>query len=301
MLFSNTILASLTFFAPIAPVAKAETLPIRAISFNIRGENANPGEGEEHWTVRSPLFAEQVSEAVSGAPEGAPTLFGMQEVHHSQLVEIKTGLGPEWEHVGVGRDDGNQGGDYSPILYQSDILELVWNETKWLSETPDEPSLGWGANHRRTVSNAVFEHVETGQRFIASNTHLDHAFLEARTEGVRLIDELLRAVQQEFGPLAVVMTGDFNSEPEGDDAYKTVQELGYLQDVYELSGDRRGSYDTFSGFTPDTRHKRIDYVFVGPQGEDKWNVGAYEVLDNLVEGVYISDHRAVVADLELKY
>lgn len=300
-MLSTTILASLTLFAPIAPIAKAETLPIRAISFNIRGENANPGEGEEHWTVRGPLFAGQVSEAVRGAAEGAATLFGMQEVHHSQLVEIKSGLGSEWEHVGVGRDDGNQGGDYSPILYQSDILDLVYNETKWLSETPDEPSLGWGANHRRTVSTAVFEHVETGQRFIASNTHLDHAVLKARTEGMRLIDEQLRAVQEQFGPLAVVMTGDFNSEPEGDDAYKTVGDLGYLDDVYELSSDRRGPYDTFSGFTPDTRHKRIDYIFVGPKGEDKWNVGAYEVLDNLVEGVYISDHRAVVADLELRY
>lgn len=300
-MLTTTILTSLTFFARIAPIAKAETLPVRAISFNIRGVNDNPGEGEEHWTVRGPLFAEQVSGAVSGAPEGAATLFGMQEVHHSQLVEIKSGLGPEWEHVGVGRDDGNEGGDYSPILYQSDILDLVWNETLWLSETPEKPSLGWGANHRRTVSNAVFEHIETGQRFIASNTHLDHAFIEARIEGMRLIDELLRGVQEEFGPLAVVMTGDFNSEPEGDDAYKTVQDLGYLEDVYELSEDRRGSYDTFSGFTADTRRKRIDYIFVGPKGEDKWNVGAYEVLDNLVENVYISDHLAVVADLELKY
>lgn len=288
----------LTWLGLAAPAVTAAELPIRFVTFNIRGGSDNPVEGEELWSVRRPLVGDTLSNAASAAD--GPTIFGLQEVHPNQLVDVKEALGDGWSHVGVGRDDGKNGGDYSPLLYDSNDLELIFEETKWLSETPDKPSFGWGASNRRTASIAVFEHKKTKQRFIASNTHLDHEIPEARVEGVKLILDWIRAAQKEYGPLSVGFTGDFNSEPD-EDAHSELEKIGYVADVFEVSGDKKGPEETFTGFTEEDRKKRIDYIYVGPVGKDKWEVGTYEVVDNLVDGVYSSDHRAVVVDLTLEY
>ena len=288
----------LAYLGLAAPAITAAELPLRFVTFNIRGATEKPVEGEEFWSVRRPLVGDTLTNAVSAAD--GPTLIGLQEVWHKQLVDLKEALGDGWSHVGVGRDDGKEGGDYSPILYDSNDLELIWDETKWLSETPDKPSFGWGANNRRTASIAVFEDKKTGARFIAANTHLDHEIPKARVEGVKLIIEWIRSAQEEYGPLAVGLTGDFNSEPD-QDAHSELEKIGYVADVYELSKDHKGPDETFTGFTKDDRKKRIDYIYAGPEGEDKWKIGGYEVLENLIDGVYASDHRAVVSDLTLQY
>jgi hypothetical protein len=51
----------------------------------------------------------------------------------------------EWSYIGVGRDDGKQGGEYSPIIYRPHIWKLEHFETVWLTDTPSEPSKYPGA------------------------------------------------------------------------------------------------------------------------------------------------------------
>lgn len=291
----KNIVAWLAFAGP-ASTAAAASLPLRFVTFNIRGASTNPVEGEERWDVRRPLVSGTLNQAADGA-EG-PTLIGLQEVWHKQLVDIKGDLGG-WSHVGVGRDDGNEGGDYSPILYDGNVLDLVWNETKWLSETPDEPSYGWGASNRRTYSIAVLEHKETEERFIAANTHLDHEIPEARVNGLRIIIDRLRATREEYGDLAIGFTGDFNSEA-GEDAHKEMESEGYLRDLYEVATEHIGPDETFTGFVDSDRKKRIDYIYFGPE-DAGWEVGPYEVKENKIDGVLASDHRAVIGDLTLQY
>ena len=69
-----------------------------------------------------------------------------QEVLHNQIDDLQTLLGSSFDHVGVGRDDGAQKGEYSPIFYDaSQWVVLDW-ATKWLSKTPDVPgSKDWDA------------------------------------------------------------------------------------------------------------------------------------------------------------
>lgn len=296
MLFKNLLGA----LALAVPAVSAAELPVRVVSFNIRQATPTPGENEKPWKTRAPLVADKISGVASDAPKDAPVLVGMQEVLHNQLTDLKEELGDGWAHIGVGRDDGKEAGEYSPIFYKSDILEVVYQETKWLSETPDKPSYGWGANNRRIVTTGVFEHKETKERFIAANAHLDHEVPEARIGGVKVIIERLHAAQDEYGPLAVSLTGDFNSEPD-QDAHEEMAEIGYLEDLYEVSKDHEGPEDTYTGFAPGTEATRIDYIYVGPKGEGKWKVGKYEVVDNEVDGVFASDHRPVVGDLKLVY
>jgi hypothetical protein len=45
----------------------------------------------------------------------------------------------EWAYIGVGRDDGKEKGEYSPIIYRSRVWRVESWRTVWLSETPDRP------------------------------------------------------------------------------------------------------------------------------------------------------------------
>lgn len=48
--------------------------------------------------------------------ERKPHLIGLQEALDVQLLDLLNLL-PEYDYVGVGRDDGKRGGEYSPILF----------------------------------------------------------------------------------------------------------------------------------------------------------------------------------------
>lgn len=297
--------------------SRTTLLNLRIISFNIR--YAAPASGNEKgWDVRGPYVIDQLSEAATNttATGTVPVVVGLQEVLHEQLVDIKAGLNggssaataadDDWTHIGTGRDDGAEAGEYCPILYRRTAVNLLDSTQKWLSKTPDEPSLWPGAGSKRYVVVGVFEHAASGKRFIAANTHLDNASREARVEGIKIVLDVIRGVQDKWGPLGVTLSGDFNSEPTEDeeDAYSTLREDGYLRDLYTLAGDTRrsGPYTTFSGFEPDEEkevEKRIDFIHVGPDPEETWSVQDYQVIGNVVDDIYISDHKAVVGDITL--
>ena len=289
-----------------AAVVPRQTSPqdLRAVSFNIRYA-APASVYERPWSTRGPLVISQLKQATTSASgSGSVPIIGLQEVLHQQLLDIKKGLGSNWAHLGTGRDDGKQSGEYVPILYKTDTLKVLASTQKWLSKTPDKPSLWSGAGSRRYVVAAVFEVIGTGKRFIAANTHLDNVSQEARVEGVKIALQTIRALQSQWGSsLGVYLTGDFNSEPGSGDAYGTIDKDRYLDDLYNLAtaNQRAGPYGTFSDFDPKAElNNRIDFIWIGPNAANAWAVRKYEVLSNVVGGVYISDHRAVVGDVTLR-
>ncbi|KAK4443871.1 endonuclease/Exonuclease/phosphatase [Podospora aff. communis PSN243] len=287
------------------------SLPLRLVTFNIRYAATSLSTGEKPWSDRTctasnptpcrKVLLNQLSTIISTAPSNATTLIGLQEVLSSQLTDIKSHLGPSWSHIGIGRDDGNTRGEYSPILYRNDLLTLLFSETKWLSPTPDTPSFGWNAGSRRVVTLGVFESKATGKRFIHANTHLDNASAQARTEGIKVALGRVEAAQRAWGPLGVVLTGDFNSA-RGAEAHKVVADGGTMEELFDVAsaeGKIKGTNRaTFTGFRPGTL-TFIDFVWVGPKGGRRFGLQGYEIWDNVVQGVYVSDHRAVVGDVML--
>lgn len=293
----------LAAFALATSAAMAKTLPLRVVSFNIRYNATNLFTNEKPWADRKPYVVGQLKDTIARAPSGAQTFFGLQEVLLNQLQDIGSGLGSDWTYIGVGRDDGKTKGEYNPIFYRKSAVRLLSQTTKWLSPTPDVPSFGWDAGSRRMVNIGVFEDVETGERYIAANTHLDNASSEARSKGVQVVLDTIKSVQQNCGPSAVFLTGDFNSEP-GEDAYAAMVDSGCLGDLQTTAtaSQRFGDYDTFTGFDPtkvDSDKKRIDFIWVGPLADKSWQVVRYEVLSNVKNDVYLSDHRAVVGDVSI--
>lgn len=268
------------------------SLPLRIITFNIRYAATSLEANEKPWSTRRPLLINQVA---AQAAEASTTVIGLQEVLNNQLNDIKSGLGSQWAHIGVGRDDGATQGEYSPILYRTDVLRVLYSEVKWLSPTPDVVSFGWGAGSRRIVTIGVFEHIATGTRFIHANTHLDNVSSQARSEGIKVVVSRMKAVQQTWGQLPVSLTGDFNSAPNGD-AYSTLAGLNYVEDLWDLATHVGTNQLTYTGFSQ-TGQSRIDYIWIGPKDVLPYTPQTIEIVGNYVDGVFISDHRMVVGDV----
>lgn len=211
----------------------------------------------------------------------------------------------EWAYIGVGRDDGKQAGEYSPIIYQPRIWKLKEWKTVWLSETPEKPGKGWDAASVRIVTVGRWRHRGSGKSVVGMCTHFDDQGVKSRRESAKLVlqvvDEATRdKTNTTTDRVPVFVAGDLNSEP-NEEAYQILNgEDSVLQDVQEFGGLRYGDKNTFTGFQDSERKTEIDHVFLGPRGGEQWIVRAYAVLPNKFEdGVYNSDHKAVLGDVVL--
>jgi hypothetical protein len=84
------------------------------MSFNIRYGTAN--DGENSWANRREMVCNVLRRY-------EPDVVGLQEALRFQIDDIRSGL-PEYAEIGVGRDDGKTGGEYSAILYRKDRLDV---------------------------------------------------------------------------------------------------------------------------------------------------------------------------------
>lgn len=295
-------------------------LPIRLLTHNIRYATSSPFPGEERWDMRKPCLNSELRFHTAHCPE---SFICLQEVLHHQLVDILSGLNKprkKWDYIGVGRDDGQEAGEYSPIIYQPAFWMLRDSKSVWLSETPDRPSKSWDAACIRILTVGVFQHRETKKTVIAMNTHLDDQGSESRLQAAKIILQQIASFSgQSKGQdtLPVFLAGDFNSEP-NDEAYKTItSEESPMCDLQLLvpEDQRYGNLHTFTGFDGNPALlSRIDFLFINYthssdhnihnpskiEPVDQWTVEGYAILENSFEnGVYNSDHRAVIGDVML--
>ncbi|CAG8956052.1 hypothetical protein HYFRA_00011835 [Hymenoscyphus fraxineus] len=274
---------------------------LRIITHNIRYATQTPFEGEEPWTIRRPRLCSQLMFNSTATPE---TVICLQEVLHTQLVDIMASLNRsagdgKWSYVGVGRDDGKEAGEYSPIIYRSNIWKVVEWRTVWLSETPTTPSKGWDAASIRIVTVGVLEHLKSGKLVLIMSTHFDDQGSISRQESAKIILEIIEDEAKARDYSSVLLAGDFNSPPD-DGAYQIMtSSQSQMQDVGMLlpKEKRYGNELTFTSFGHvDNIPSRIDFIFSRKGNRD--TLLTYGVLSNRFDdGVYLSDHRACVADM----
>lgn len=185
-------------------------------------------------------------------------VFGAQEVRKKQLDYMMSKL-PDYEYIGVGRDDGKEKGEFCPVIYRSKEFKLLDGGTFWLSETPDQVSKGWDAACYRVCSWGYFQRKSDKSRFYFLCVHLDHKGKEARLEGAKLI---VNWVKENCKGENVIVVGDFNVT-QSSDSYKVFTDSGIFQDTYDIAKYRFAPTGTFNGFNP-RRYttQRIDHIFV---------------------------------------
>ncbi|PVH96389.1 endonuclease/exonuclease/phosphatase family protein-like protein [Periconia macrospinosa] len=292
------------FFILLAMKAAAD-IPIRLVSHNIRYATTSPFTGEKPWANRRPLLLAELKYNTLYNPE---SFICLQEVLHAQLMDIMSDLGGEWSYIGVGRDDGKEKGEYSPIIFRKGVWNVDSWETVWLSETPDVPGKGWDAASIRIVTVGTFVHQASKKEVIGMCTHFDDQGVVSRRESAKLILKVVDKVTKPGNSsssdrLPIFLGGDLNSEPSGEAFQILNARDSLLQDVKELANYKYGDTSTFTGFQDSTRKTLIDHVMVGKDNgnETNWRIKGYAVLENKFEdGVYNSDHRAVVGDVILK-
>lgn len=285
---------------------------LRVITHNIRYATQHPFKGEEPWTVRRRRILRELEYHV----RHNQAFICLQEVLHDQLSDIlddRSGLNrkhrqlreSEWAYIGVGREDGKQAGEYAPILYRSAVWELKASKTTWLSKTPDRPSKDWDAASIRILTIGIFQHRSSKAQIIVMNTHLDDQGSESRFYAANIIlREIEEMTDQGAGrdPLPVILAGDLNTGPD-DEAYKILtSEKSSLLDARSVDDAFHYGHDyTYTGFGDENEQKQLlDYVFLGPKGKNYWEVEGTAVLESRFDdGVYSSDHRAVIADVLL--
>lgn len=255
--------------------------PLTVLTYNIRFDN--PADGDDAWPKRRDFLAAQLR-------FHAPDVFGIQEGLHSQVSWLETAL-PAYARVGVGRDDGREGGEYSAIFYRRDRFRALQSGTFWLSPTPDTPSRGWDAALPRVCTYALLRDSLNGRSVWVFNTHFDHIGVEARRNSAALILQKINEKNPEGLP--VVVMGDFNAEP-GEAPVATLKTA--LADAREQSAEPPfgpdGTFNAFKFHEPVTR--RIDYVFVSA---GRLKVLKYAVLSDSRDCHYPSDHLPVLARL----
>ena len=218
-----------------------------------------------------------------------PDIFGVQEALSDQLTYVGDNL-PNYSYVGVGREDGKERGEIMAIFYNTSKIKLLEWGTYWLSETPDDPSKGWGANYERTMTWAKMQMKLNGMQFFYVNTHLDNHSGTARTEGLKLI--VNKIAEMNIDNLPVVLTGDFNVTP-GDDVLKVLDNAKMLD--ARTTATKTDDLPTFNGLGDENENPRvIDYIYY--RGFS--SCPDYETIVKTYENIpYISDHYPIVARL----
>jgi endonuclease/exonuclease/phosphatase family metal-dependent hydrolase len=200
-------------------------------------------------------------------------IFGAQEVTHPQLTDMLRLL-PDYDHIGVARDDGKQRGEYSPVFYNRERFVKLDGGTFWLSETPDKVSKGWDGLCRRVCSWGKFKDKSSKTIFWFFNLHMDHRGRTAQRESAKLIIE---HIKQMCGATAnVIITGDFNVK-QGSEPYNTFINSGIVKDSYEAADIRFAPTGTFNGFNASnfTTH-RIDHILVAESAKvERYGVLTY--------------------------
>lgn len=270
------------FFSLALMVHEVKSQELTAMSYNIRYDN--PGDGRDSWDQRKDFLIAQIA-------YHAPDVVGTQEGLLHQLQDMEGGL-DGYAFFGRGRDQGDDQGEHTAVFYNTARLELLKEETFWLSETPEVPSKGWDAALNRVCTYGKFRHRPSGREFYLFNTHFDHVGKTARSESVGLI--LRQVARVNSAGLPVVLMGDLNLEPDS----APIRQLGdSMDDAFALAGQTAyGPPGTFNGFDctqPVTR--RIDYIFIGP---GDFTVRSHAILSEFTGLGFPSDHFPVLARLE---
>ena len=259
---------------------------LSVLSFNIR--YATEKDGVNAWSHRKDL-------AASVFKDNDVDFAGLQEALITQINDLQERL-PNYAWVGVGRDDGKEKGELSPIFYRKDRFELIKSGTFWLSKTPEVvASKDWDAAITRIATWARFKEIKTGKEIMFVNTHFDHVGETSRQESAKIIAAKMTELAD---GLPTLLTGDFNT-PLGSKGIQTILDLKSpkLYNTQAISKKPHfGGEASFNGFGTAPERPYIDFVFATKH----FKVQKHGFIKLKQGDVFVSDHWPVWAALRLR-
>lgn len=307
---------------------KIQPMDFRIYSHNIKnGGHDVLVPGEEAWADRFAKIAASIR-----FNTGANSIVTLQECYKFQLDDLLGDLNrfspndsPEWLAYGAGRIDGKEEGEYVPILYRTADWELALGDTIWLNEKDPQSSLaGWDAKYARIVSYVTLKNKKTGNFINVFNTHFDHFGTMARVGSAQLIASKM----DKINGWPSFLSGDLNAEP-SDKSYRLLaskyHDLAKLATVYNSYGHLKLTVTGFGGEMLLGKGQNIDYIFApkyaikitqkpdcdgyyDKEKEKKKDPAAvhlylqlrqFGMLHSKFNGLYMSDHRPIVADYHM--
>lgn len=273
------------FFAMVSLNAQTKIQAnVNVMTFNVRYDN--PEDGTNNWEHRKENVLKMIRFKEAD-------ILGMQEVLAHQLKDIAANL-TEYGAVGVGREDGKEKGEYSPILYNKNKFTLIKSGYFWLSETPEKPSKGWDAACERIATWVQLKDKTTGKKLFVLNTHFDHRGEVARRESVTLVKTKIAQLSE---GMPQIMMGDLNATPDS----SVIQSLLTADKSISLLDSKKGAKIVYGpnwsfhdfGKIPFNDRPLIDYILV-TQGI---SVRKYAVFAETLNELFLSDHAPVFINI----
>ena len=252
------------------------------ITYNIKYDDYT--NGENSWNVRKVALLDLINTL-------SPDILGIQEglIHQVEFLASKMN---DYKYVGVGREDANRKGEYCAIFFNEKKYKLLKNSTFWLSESPNEVSIGWDAALERICTYSLLETINGGNKIWVFNTHFDHVGNIAREESARLILEKIKMLNIQEEPVLVM--GDFNALEKSNVIDILRQSLN--DTMRDADIEHKGPIGTFNNFLNNQEIiKRIDYIF----SKGFQTISHQHVDKRLDNGNHISDHFPVFVKVKV--
>ena len=255
----------------------------RIASYNIRNaNNSDPAKGNG-WDVRKKPVTDLIKRHEFD-------IVGIQEPYGNQIDDLDKLLG-DYDNVTAPYATKS----FLAIYYKKDLFDVLDTGMFWLSETPDEKSIGWDADEYRIVHWAKFKHKESTREFYYFNTHFYWRLVTARKNSGPLVAQKIKEIA---GNAPVMFVGDLNSQPETSqiESLKTL-----LNDAFDVTQTpRKGPENTNlgGGVFDGKPYSRIDYIFVSKDIK----VVDYTVYeDKYGDDRYPSDHLPISSRIIIEY
>ncbi|MEH7305216.1 endonuclease/exonuclease/phosphatase family protein [Neobacillus drentensis] len=255
---------------------------MKIMTFNVRVDI--PIVDENSWSNRMGKVAKVIHQE-------NPMIIGLQEAKKGMISDLVCEL-PNYQWAGEPRRKDDE---FSPILYRSDMVELLETGTFWLSETPFlEGSISWDSSYPRICTWGEFSLTENpNKRFRVFNTHLDHMSEEARTHGVRLIWDIINQLNNKK-PLPSMLMGDLNDYPDSETVQFCEKKM-QLINAFSIMDHEEHVRKTFHDFEGGDEGEPIDYIFVSPDVK----LLEAQIIRSKINGLYPSDHYPLTLMVEL--
>lgn len=254
---------------------------LKMVTFNIRCDYSQ--DGDNNFEYRKPFILEKLQAE-------RPDVICFQEVLPHVAVWLKEAL-TDYYVIGCGRSETLED-EQVTVAYRKERLNLMSMETFWLSPTPYVPASRYQEQSicPRVCAETVFEDLQERQVFRLVNFHLDHMGTQARSLGLEQIVKKVEGAQF-FPQVPVILTGDFNAEPDA-------PEIKQMErwPAYRFMTEKIGV--TYHGFLPEDGTEAIDHIFLRDGEGAKAHCVSIEKWEDRRGSLWLSDHYPICTTFE---